>query len=129
MECQIPRREPRILPLVWHGKNVAAVEMRPIRVPPTEARGRRRRLLRISVQPDADIIGVELLAPDHSSESLTLHEPRVPIGLVLLELAVILIGFAGTRGGKIGKVHKWSSLALGGEAQANLGGSPSCNIQ
>jgi hypothetical protein len=119
MECQIPRCEPRILPLVWHGKDVAAIEMHPIRVAPTKARCWRRRLLRIPVQPDADVTAVELLAPDHSGEGLPLHEPCVLIGLLLLELAVILIGFAGTGSSKIDKVCKWLRLAPGGEPEAN----------
>src|SRR6516225_2369029 len=107
MECEIPRREPRILPLVRHGKDVAAIEMHPIRVAPTEARGGRRRLLRIPVQPDAGFIAVELFAPDHSGEGLPLHEPCVQIGLVSLELAVILIRFARTGSSKIDEVSKW----------------------
>ena len=48
LECQIPGCEPRILPLVRHGKDVAAIEMLPIRVAPVDARRGRWRLPGIS---------------------------------------------------------------------------------
>src|SRR6516162_7943938 len=103
--------------------------MRPICVAPISVPRRRRRLTWIALQPGADVIVVELLAPYHAGESLPLHESRIFVGLVLLKLRIILISFADTGSGQIVKVCKWPRLSVSGEPQANLLGSPSRHSQ
>src|SRR6185369_1206457 len=69
VEGQIPGGEPGILPLIRHGENRAAVDVRPIGIAPVTTLRRRWRRGGISLQPRAYVVMVELLAPDHSSES------------------------------------------------------------
>ena len=49
----------------------------PARVPAAEPRVRRRRLRRVAVEPARDVVGVELLAPEHPGQGLPEHERLV----------------------------------------------------
>ncbi len=92
VEREVPRGEPRVLPLVGHRHDVEGVEGPPARVPAAEARGRGRRLRRIAVEPAGDVVRVELLAPQHPGERLTEHERLVGRRIGGRELLVELVG-------------------------------------
>jgi hypothetical protein len=61
MESEVPRRVPRILPLVRHGDDVGVVELLPRRVAAARALGRRERLPRVALDPVFHDVVVELL--------------------------------------------------------------------
>ena len=61
MESHVPRREPRILPLVRHRDHITRKKMGPIRVATAPPRRRWRRLLRIARQPVLHDIVIKLL--------------------------------------------------------------------
>src|SRR5947208_2440176 len=65
VERQVPRRVPRVLPLVGHGDDVGVIEVRPVGVAAALARLGRRGLRGIAVHPLRDVDRVELLAPKH----------------------------------------------------------------
>src|SRR5205823_6919447 len=71
VEREVPRRKPRILPLVWHRDDVAIEKVRPFFVPAVESLGRRWRLRRITRQPFANHVVVELFAPKQTRVTLT----------------------------------------------------------
>ena len=73
---QVPGRKPRILPRVRHRDHVVVVEVRPIVVAAVPGARRRRRLRRIALQPIANDVVVELLAPQHARQRLPLHGAR-----------------------------------------------------
>jgi hypothetical protein len=77
MERQIPRRKPRILPLVRHGKNRAAVDVLPLCVAAGLAFSGGGWRAGIAFQPAANIVFIILFAPDHSGEGLPLHQASV----------------------------------------------------
>ena len=98
VEREIPRGEPRVLPLVGHREDVVAVQVPPLGVPPGLARGRRRRLRRVALEPARDVVVIELLAPDHAGERLA-HDRGFVIGSVGgAERSVVLVGLARTIG-------------------------------
>ena len=71
VEREVPRRKPRILPLIWHRDDVAIEKVRPFFVPAVESLGRRWRLRRITRQPFANHVVVELFAPKQTGITLT----------------------------------------------------------
>ena len=92
MKTQVPGRVPGVFPLVGHGDYVGVVEVDPIVVPTVTTLGRRRWLRRVSLQPLADVVTVELLAPDHSGQRLTLHGPGIGIREIFLQFSVKRVG-------------------------------------
>ena len=70
VEGEVPRREPRVFPFVGHRDDIPAVKMEPVGVPSVFATFRRRRLLRIAVQPITHDVMVELLAPEQAGMRL-----------------------------------------------------------
>ena len=97
VEGEIPRGEPRVLPLVRHGHDVERVERPPVRVAPAEPRRGRRRLRRVAVEPARDVVVVELLAPQHPGEGLAQHERLVVRRLRRRQLGVELVRLAEPR--------------------------------
>ena len=77
MECEVPRREPGIFPLVRHGHDVGGDEMTPIGVAAVLAAFGRRRLQRIAVEPLPHVEIVELLVPQHPGKGLALDAAHV----------------------------------------------------
>src|SRR3984885_10837896 len=94
MKSQIPRRKPGILPLVWHGKDGAAVDMLPVCVAAILTISRRRRRAGIVHQSEADILGVILFAPDHSGERLPVPKACVRVVHAGLNSCVEFIALA-----------------------------------
>ncbi len=113
VEGEVPGREPRVLPRDRHGQDVPGVEVPPARIPPREARRGGRGLARVAVEPAPDVVGVELLRPDHPREGL-------PQDLRLLgrrsgrgQLRVVLVRLALT--GRERRVERLARpLAVGG---------------
>ena len=70
VKSKVPRGKPRILPLVRHRDNVAAVQVRPVVVAAGEPLGGWRRAGGISMQPFLGDIMVKLLAPQQTSRRL-----------------------------------------------------------
>ncbi len=73
MEAEIPRREPRILPLVRHGEHLIAVQVLPVMVASLLTLVRRRWLPGVALQPIENVVVIALPVPQHSRERLTLH--------------------------------------------------------
>ena len=118
---QVPRREPRVLPGVGHRQHVAGVDVRPVRVAPRQAGGRRRRLGGVAVEPLGHDQVVELLRPDQAGVRLARHrafgglEPGRDDGRVEL----VGLANAGVEGGVEPGAERLSRhLARGREAQA-----------
>ena len=63
VECKVPRRKPRIFPLIRHRDDVAVEKMRPFSIAAEVSLRRRRWLRRIARQPFANDVIVELFAP------------------------------------------------------------------
>ena len=74
---EVPRREPRVLPLVGHRHDVEGLEVAPARVAARPAGRRWRGLRRIAVEPAADVVVEQLLAPQHPGERLAHHHRGV----------------------------------------------------
>ena len=77
VEGEIPGGEPRVLPLVGHRHDVEGVERPPVLVAAGEPRVGRPRLRRVAVEPARDVVGVELLAPEHPGQRLPEDEGLV----------------------------------------------------
>src|SRR6516165_1927087 len=80
MKSKIPGRVPGILPLVRHGDDIGIVEVWPVVVADALMALGRRRLGRITFEPSAEIVVVELLGPQHTRKSLALHIPCIASG-------------------------------------------------
>ena len=74
MEGEVPRRVPRILPLIRHRHDALIVEVAPFGIAPVLSLRRRRGLARIAVKPILDDIIIELLAPKHSRQRLAMNQ-------------------------------------------------------
>ena len=70
VEPEIPRREPRVLPRIRHREHVEGVEVAPVAVAAVLASLGRRQLARITVEPAAHVVRVDLLAPDETGAGL-----------------------------------------------------------
>ena len=77
VEGHVPRREPRILPLVGHRQDVLGRHVPPGVIAPALARFRRRRLGRVTLEPLFHEVAIVLLVPQHSGERLPLHAAHV----------------------------------------------------
>ena len=77
MECQIPGGEPRIFPLVGHGKHVVVIHVNPVAIAAQQALGRRRGHGRIALQPLFHHVVIELLAPQQPGKGLALHHAGI----------------------------------------------------
>src|ERR1700683_4790731 len=93
MESQIPRRIPRVLPLIGHGYHVGIVEIRPLVIPAVETLRRRGRLRGIALKPATNVVVVGLLAPQQAGESLALDQVRVLGSATANTLSVELVRF------------------------------------
>jgi hypothetical protein len=89
---QIPRGEPRVLPLVRHTDHVSVVEMFPADVAAVLAIAGWRHLAFVAVQPLAHVVVEKLLAPDQARQRLPLYAARLGIGEVGLQRGVELVG-------------------------------------
>mmetsp|Transcript_54358 Transcript_54358/g.116069 ORF Transcript_54358/g.116069 Transcript_54358/m.116069 type:complete len:288 (-) Transcript_54358:964-1827(-) len=93
MEGQIPRSVPRELPLVWHGDDVAIRHVVPITVSDGASLLWRLRAVFVAFEKGEDVIVVELLRPDHTSQGLPLNAFVLFVLDVALQACVELIGF------------------------------------
>ena len=98
VECQIPRGEPGVLPLVRHRHDVERVEAPPAGVAAGEPALRRSWLGRIAVQPARHVVVVELLAPQHPGEGLPHHQRLVGRGGRGRQFGVELVGLGPAAG-------------------------------
>ena len=79
VERQVPGGIPRVLPVIWHGNDVAVIQMAPIGVAALQPAGRRRRLCRVSLEPVRHAVVVELLGPQQAGISLARDGTRVVV--------------------------------------------------
>ncbi len=75
MEGEVPRREPRVLPLVWHGDDVFSVQVLPLVI--AERRIGEQRVPAVFRQPDVPVELVVLLGPEHAGQRLAADHPLV----------------------------------------------------
>src|ERR1700720_2663026 len=92
MKGQIPGGEPRILPLVRHRQHAHRVQVQPTRVATAAARLRRRPVGIVAVEPNVDVIKIDLLTPEHAGESLPLNATLVFAGVGGMNGIVELVG-------------------------------------
>ena len=69
---KIPRRIPRVFPLVRHGNDVGIVQMRPFVIAPELPARIGCRLGRIALKPPVHVVVIALLAPDQAGKGLAL---------------------------------------------------------
>ncbi len=93
MKGKIPRRIPRVLPLVRHRNHVGVMQVRPFVIAPELPSRVGCRLSGIALKPAVNVVVIALLPPYQSRESLALHEPRVVADSLRRPLAVEFIGF------------------------------------
>ena len=94
MECEIPRRVPRVFPLVRHRDDVGVVEMAPLMVSCLAPLRRWWWKIRIAVEPGSHLVVVVLFRPQHSRQCLPHDVPGI-IGKILRDDAgVKLVGLA-----------------------------------
>ena len=92
VEPQVPRGEPRVLPLVRHRHDVEGLEVAPPGVAPVQPLVRRRRLGRVAVQPAGHVVVEQLLAPQQPAERLPHHHPLISGRVLRRQLGVELVG-------------------------------------
>src|SRR6516165_2630123 len=80
MKCEVPGREPGIFPLIRHRYDIGDHEVTPITVAPVLPVLGGRRLSKITIKPTLHVEVIKLLAPQHSSEGLTLYTLHVRVG-------------------------------------------------
>src|SRR5438034_3275892 len=80
MKGEIPGCEPGIFPFVRHRHDIGGHEVTPTGVAGVLPALGRRRLRRIAVEPALHIEIIELLAPQHPGEGLTLYAPHILVG-------------------------------------------------
>ena len=121
VEGEVPRGEPRVLPLVGHRDHVGVVQMAPLVVAAVSTGLGRRRQRRIAVEPALDIEVEELLRPQHPGERLAQHGGFVGAGSRRGQVGVELVGLAlaGRQGLVPAGVH---AATVGRQAQAQLRG-------
>ena len=73
VEGQVPRRVPRVLPLVRHRDHVGVEHVEPLGVAHVVAGGLEQRMALVLAQPALQVEVVELLAPQHSGQRLAVH--------------------------------------------------------
>src|SRR5450755_5089095 len=93
MDSGVPGRAPRILPLVRHRHQVEGIEVAPFGVAPAAPARRGWRLGGVTVEPAADVVVVQLLAPQQAGEGLAHHHRLIRTGRGRGELAVELVSF------------------------------------
>ena len=123
VEGEVPRREPRVLPLVRHRHDAHRVQVPPVDVADVLARGGRRPSRVVPAQPVVDVEQVDLLRPEERSEGLPLDELLVGARRLGLDRRVELVGL------RLPPVHDRVHVrerirqALRGEAQADHPGA------
>jgi len=73
VECQIPGRKPRILPLVGHREHTHGIEVPPVPIPNPFARARWTKLRVVTLEPLVHVEEINLLRPQQSREGLALN--------------------------------------------------------
>ena len=77
VEREVPRRVPRVLPLVGHRDDVVVDHVEPRLVAAAPARRRPQRVRLVLAQPQVDVEVVALLRPQHPGQRLAHHRCRV----------------------------------------------------
>jgi hypothetical protein len=114
MECEVPRREPGIFPLVRHGHDVGGDEMTPIGVAAVLAAFGRRRLQRIAVEPLPHVEIVELLVPQHPGEGLALDAAHVLVVDAFLSGGVEQVGLGDALAEDVIKIDECARALIAG---------------
>src|SRR6516162_6041265 len=114
MKGEVPGCEPGIFPLVRHRDDIGGNKVSPIAVAPVLPVLRRRRLSRIAIEPTLHTEVIELLAPQHSGDGLTLYPPQVLVGDAFLERGVKSIHLGNAPGENIIEAGKTARSFLTG---------------
>ena len=122
VEREIPRREPRVLPLVGHGEDAHRVEVPPPMIAPVMPLLGRGTLRIVSVQPHIDIEQVALLAPQHPRERLALDVLLFLRRIRRMNRCVELIGLGAAKSDDRVDVRPLAALAGRAESHAHHGG-------
>ena len=79
VEGQVPRRVPRVLPLVRHGDYVGVVHVVPVVVAGAARRPALNGSGAVLLEPPVDVVVVELLGPEHAGQRLAHHVGRIGV--------------------------------------------------
>ena len=98
LEREVPRGEPRVLPLVGHRHHPHRVEVAPVAVADLRRDGGGGCAGIVAVEPARDVEQVALLAPQEPRQRTALHEPLVGGGLARGQRRVERVGLGLARG-------------------------------
>src|SRR5262245_51864257 len=93
MKGKVPRRIPRVFPGVGHGKDIGIVEMHPIGIAAVPSFRRRLGADRVTLEPPAHLIMIELFAPKQPRKRLPLNMPGVVRESARSQAVVKFVGF------------------------------------
>src|SRR5690349_15000894 len=93
MKSQVPRRIPRILPLVGHRNDVAVQHVEPLGIANALLTGTSHGMSFVFLQPSVKIEIVVLLAPQHAGQGLAVHSPFILAQRSWGDPLVELVGF------------------------------------
>src|SRR5208337_5077518 len=91
VERHIPRRVPRVFPLVWHGNNICIDKVGPLPIASPSAFARGLRMSRVALEPLSHVKVVKLFAPERPGERLALHTAHVLARDVSVDTVVELV--------------------------------------
>src|SRR5262249_8874002 len=117
VEREIPRRVPRVLPLVRHRDDVGVVEVRPLAIASVLPIRWRRGLPAVAVEPLLDDVVVILLGPEQAGEGLTRDVLRVARQVLRDHAAVELVGLGDASLEHVFERVPEGRAWIGGEAQ------------
>ena len=123
MEREIPRRVPRVLPLVRHRDDVGVEHVEPYGVPHAGPHRSEQRVALVLGQPPLEVEVVELLAPQHAGQRLPVDAPLVFVQRRRRDPRVELVGVAEPLVERLGRSRRRRSA--GGPRRAAGGWSGS----
>ena len=117
VEREVPRRVPRVLPLVRHRNDVAVEHVEPLGVPGSRLLPEERVRV-VLAEPPVDVEEVELLRPEHSRERLPVDPALVLAQRAGGDLVVEIVGVGEARGdGRVEPPAERRCRRRGSEAQ------------
>src|SRR5215472_14142356 len=129
MESQIPRRIPRVLPLVRHGNHIAVQHVEPLRVTGSPLLRSQNRMGVVFQQPLVEVEIVILFRPQHSGERLPVHTLFVLAQILRRNAIVEFVCIGQTLGKNRIEVRERIRSGLAAQPQANHLASSRRHIQ
>src|SRR4051794_38632633 len=119
MKCQIPRRIPRVLPLVGHRDDVLVKYVEPFGIPRIPSTRSGHRVSVMFGKPPVQIEMIELLGPEHSSQRLPVHAALILVQRLRSNAVVELIRIEESGRKRLVEIGERIGRRLGAETQTN----------